>query len=108
MNWTKEPAIVGVQQSCLLAGVAASLFPPNGIIAVGFGSAILSCDGAVLYYEDPESDAPDMTGAWAESLAAQDPDHDWRISLQSPLSEREYQRHGPDQWVLIKQGEGFA
>ena len=49
-----------------------------------------------------------MAFADAEALAAQDPDHDWRIVLHGPLSGRTYQRHGPGQWMLVEKNEGFA
>ena len=49
-----------------------------------------------------------LSGAQAEKLAATDPDHDWRISLQGAMSGREYQRQGPERWVLVHQDQGFA
>ncbi len=108
--WIKEPAIQGRQQPCLHAGVAESLFPPDGVIAVGFGCATLTRGGS-LVYEEPNCEdegAEYMTGAQAEALAAADPAHDWRISLFGPMSGREYQRHDVGRWVLIHQDEGFA
>lgn len=109
-TWKKLPAIKGRQQPCLHAGVAESLFPPDGLIAVGFGSAALTCDNRLVYDEpsEPKSDDEYMTGAQAEALAAKDPDHDWRISLQGAMSGREYQRHEPSRWVLVHQDQGFA
>ena len=108
MNWTKEPALQGKQQPCLHAGVAEDIFPPDGRVCVGFGCAIVTCDGRVIFDEGGREFEDCMTGAQAEVLAAADPDHDWRILLLAPLSEREYQRHDTGRWVLIKQGEGFA
>jgi len=49
-----------------------------------------------------------MTVQQAEVLAAQDPNHDWRIHLIAPLSECHYQRQGKELWVLYKKGQGFA
>lgn len=46
--------------------------------------------------------------ARAEEAAALDPDHDWRIVLFGPLHGEVYQRHGPDQWMLVEKNEGFA
>jgi hypothetical protein len=109
MNWTKQPAIEGRHQGCLSAGVAENLFPMDAVIAVGFGSATVTRDGDQVYDGDEELERDnEITGQMAEDAAAADPDHDWRISLIGPLSERVYQRHGPGQWVLIAQGEGFA
>jgi len=108
-TWTKLPAIEGKHGGCLNCGPRPSFFPAGGQIAVGFGYAALHRDGEPVYAEpnEPEDDAY-MTGAQAEAMAATDPDHDWRIVLEAPLSSRTYQRHGPDQWVLVEQGMGFA
>lgn len=46
--------------------------------------------------------------AEVEKLAAADPDHDWRVVMFGPLHGEEYQRHGPDQWVLVVKNEGFV
>ena len=94
--------------TCDAAGILPITFPPDGLIAVGFGSADVTKDGrCVLNGEDP--DLTDyITGADAEKLAAADPDHDWRIDLQAPLSGRTYQRQGEGNWVLVDQNEGFA
>lgn len=109
-TWTKLPAIQGKQQPCLHAGVAESLFPPDGVIAVGFGYAGVHRDGEPVYSEPDceDENAKYMTGAEAEALAAADPDHDWRILLQGAMSGREYQRHDAGRWVLVHQDEGFA
>ena len=106
--WTKEPAIEGKLGGCLNCGVRPSSFPPNGIIAVGFGAAALMRDGKPVYTEPPEEPTDGyMTGAKAEEIAAADPDHDWRIELHGPMSGRVYQRHGAGEWVLIHQDRGF-
>ncbi len=86
---------------------APELFPADGIVAVGFGSASVLRDGVAVWQEQG-ADQEDMTGAMAEAMAAADPAHDWRISLYAPLSSAVYQRQGPGQWVLIERGEGFA
>ena len=108
-SW-KKPAIEGTFGGCLNCGPRPSYFPADGVIAVGFGSATLTKDNKLVYDEptDPQSDDEYMTGAQAEAIAAADPDHDWRITLHGPLSGREYQRHGPEQWALIHQDLGFA
>lgn len=109
MTWAKEPAIVGKQQPCLHAGVAESLFPPDGYIGVGFGFAGITCDGSTIWSEnEQDGGVEEMHGKDAEVMAAADTDHDWRIVLEGPLSARTYQRHDKDRWVLISQGDGFA
>lgn len=106
MTWTKLPAIEGTHGGCLNCGVRPSYFPADGVIAVGFGAAVLLCDRHTVYAEEQGEEY--MTGAQAEELASRDPDHDWRIVLEAPLSSRTYQRHGPGEWALIEQGMGFA
>ena len=107
--WTKLPPIEAHYGGCLNCGPRPAQFPPDGVIAVGFGYAALHKDGAPVWSEDEAvSDNSMMTGADAEALAAQDPDHDWRIVLYGPLSGRTYQRHGPGQWMLVERNDGFA
>ena len=107
-NWTKLPALVGKVGGCLNCGTRPDTFPLDGVIAVGFGRAALTRDGRAVYDDQGDDNTEYMTGAQAEEIAADDPDHDWRIVLYGPLSGREYQRHGPNEWALIHQDEGFA
>lgn len=113
MTWTKQPALKDALGGCGTCDRPADVFPMDGMIAVGFGSAGISRDGLTVV--DGEERAATATswedfarGADAEALAAADPDHDWRIFLHGPLSDRVYQRHAPEQWVLIERGQGFA
>jgi hypothetical protein len=109
VKWTKQPAVQGTFGGCLNCGPRPDFFPGDGVIAVGFGYAALHRDGEPVWTEDMSDDGGDfMTGARAEELAADDPDHDWQIVLEGPLSGRTYQRHGPNEWVLIAQNLGFA
>jgi hypothetical protein len=111
--------------SCHTAGAKPQIFPMEGVIGVGFGYAgvtkdgqevlsepqfpdIYDADGELLPEDQWPEEEPCPTGADAEALASADPDHDWRIILHAPLSDRTYQRHGPQNWVLVEQGEGFA
>lgn len=102
----KQPAIDGKLGGCLSCGVRPSFFPADGIIAVGFGYAGLHRDGEPMWTEQDGQE--DMTGEQAEAMAAADPDHDWRIVLEGPLSGRTYQRHAASEWALIEQNMGFA
>ncbi len=109
MTWEKMPAIAAGGPACLCCGTPTELFPADGWIAVGFGSASVTRDGKEVYSEPQDMDeALIWTGADAEKAAAADPDHDWRIFKYAPLYDAEYQRHGEGQWVLIRRGEGFA
>lgn len=104
--------------NCEVAGAKPLTFPPEGLIAVGFGFAACLKDGIPVLEEpqlsyDDEGEPVDeeleyFTGADAENLAAADPDHDWRIQLEGPMSGRTYQRQGAGNWVLVEQNEGFA
>lgn len=105
-TWTKLPAIEGKLGGCLNCGPRPSFFPADGVIAVGFGYAGLHCDGKMVYAE--EEGKGEMTGAQAEALAAADPDHDWQIVLEGPMSGRTYQRHAAGEWALVEQNPGFA
>ena len=109
-TWAKLPAVEGKFGGGLNCGPRPSYFPAEGIIAVGFGYAGLQRGRETVYAEPQhaENDSDYMTGAQAEALAASDPDHDWRIVLEAPLSSRTYQRHGPNEWALVEQGMGFA
>jgi hypothetical protein len=108
-TWAKLPAIEGKHGGCLTCGPRPSYFPADGIIAVGFGYAGLTRDGHEVWSETGATEDDEyMTGAGAEELAAADPDHDWRIVLEGPLSGRTYQRHDAGQWALVKQNTGFA
>lgn len=110
---------------CEANGAITITFPLDAAIAVGFGYAACTKDGRevlsepdtpILYDDDgemlPEDQQPPEpyypTGLDAERLALADPNHDWRITLEGPLSGREYQRQGEGNWVLISQSEGFA
>ncbi len=108
-SWERKPAIDGKHGGCLNCGPRPSQFPADGVIAVGFGYAGLHKDGSPVWTEpnDPDEDAL-LTGSQAEAMAALDPEHDWQIVLEGPLSGRTYQRHGPNNWVLIEQNMGFA
>ena len=108
-TWTKLPPIEAHYGGCLTCGPCPAQFPPDGMIAVGLDYVALHKDGKPVWSElNGVTNDEVMTGADAEALAAQDPDHDWRIVLPGPLSGRTYQRHGPGQWMLVEKNEGFA
>lgn len=43
-----------------------------------------------------------------EEAVADDPDHDWCLRIEGPLSGAVYQRQGCGQWVAVERLEGFA
>ena len=72
----------------------------------GFGGVTVTRDGEHVWssfrYEDSR------TFISFEKWAAGDPDHDWRVRIDGPLSDVTYQRHGPKTWVAVEKGLGFA
>lgn len=111
MSWTKLKPIKGGFGGCLNCGYQYDVAPLDMIIAVGFGTAIVTKNGMVIYNELDECH-DNWDNAWtvtkAEEEALRDPDNDWRIVLEAPLSMRVYQRHEKNTWVLVKKGMGFA
>lgn len=113
MPFDKLPAIEGGSGGCTQCGYQHAILPMDAMIAVGFGEASVTKDGEEVWSElhnanDAESWDDFWTTAKAEEEARKDPDHDWRIHLVAPLSERHYQRQGEDHWVLYEKGIGFA
>lgn len=106
MTWAKLPPITITYSGSITCDPRPVRMPPEGVIAVGFGYAALHKDGEPVWSEGDTAD--DMACADAEALAAQDPDHDWRVVLHGPLGGRTYQRHGPGEWVLVEMNQGFA
>jgi hypothetical protein len=78
------------------------------VIAVGFGQALVLRDDDQIYSEPTDPGADLWTLQDAEIAALADPDHDWRVVFQAPLSSSVYQRQGAGYWVLVEQGRGFA
>ena len=87
----------------------------------GFGGLYLLRDGEhVEEFDDFCSEVIDVelwyhtrrgeevTLAEIEEAVADDPDHDWRLHIHGAMSEYWYQRHAPNQWVLVEKGKGFA
>ena len=106
MSFEKQAAITGSHSGCLHCGPHPDVFPLDGVVAVGFGDAHVEKDGEIVLEERDSDDW--IYGQRAEDLALADPDHDWRIVLNGPLSGRTYQRHEAGQWCLIAKNEGFA
>lgn len=82
------------------------------LIAVGFGSAYVTRDGETVYNEMDYRDSVDGSEFWtvqtAENVAAQDPNHDWRIVKYGPLHGETFQRQGKGKWYCIESNKGFA
>ena len=76
----------------------------------GFGGVALLRDGEYVYPWPDESFDQEASHTWQdyEDVAAGDPDHDWRLKIDGPLSDYTYQRQGEAKWALVAQGMGFA
>ncbi|MEJ8547166.1 hypothetical protein [Brevibacillus borstelensis] len=110
MAYEKLPGIEGGRGGCVCCGCQHQHLPMSSLIAVGFGVAQVTKNGQVVYDELDyiEDEERIWTAQDAEDIAKKDPDNDWRIHLEAPLSERHYQRQGEGLWVLYKKGNGFA
>lgn len=110
MTWEKLQPLEhgGLRSGCLTCGPQPIALSSDAVIAVGFGDAGVTRDGAEVWSENGAEFDDCWTMQDAEDEALKDPDHDWRIFFYGPLSESEYQRHSAGQWVLIKKGRGFA
>lgn len=109
MPFEKLQGIEGGHSGCACCGYQHQHLPMESLLAVGFGVAQVTKNGEVVY---DELELDDEEAFWttqdAEDIAKNDPDNDWRIHLEAPLSERHYQRQGDGLWVLYKKGIGFA
>lgn len=75
--------------------------------AVGFGCAMVTCDGEHIY--DECSAERLLTLRDIEKRAALEPTRDWRVTMYGPLHGEVYQRHDDTgQWTCIESNEGFA
>jgi hypothetical protein len=109
MTWEKKPALTGGRiVGCFNCGYKPEYAPLDMRIAVGFGCAVLTCDGRIVWSEDDKEYEDCMSVEQAEVIAVLNPDHDWQIRLYGPLSEAVYQRHEANMWALIETGMGFA
>lgn len=109
MTWERLPPVErpGIP-GCATSGSTPTTLDEDALIMVGFGWAGVTRDGVTMWSEGPGDDVPDCwTVRHAEALAAQDPDHDWRIIYQRPLSGATYQRQGDGRWVLVEVDRGL-
>lgn len=109
--WEKQPVVEG-RVYCNVCGGGRDKSGEDFLIAVGFGSAAATANGALIVDEqewiDGEYGEVKVTLSMVERIAKTRPDADWRIHMHGPLSGQEYQRHGDDEWALISRDEGFA
>lgn len=105
--WVKLPPWQGtVHHGCIHERSVSALLPMGALIAVGFGSALITRDGETVFDGERSDDFHYLSEF--EAMAAAAPDHDWRCILFGPLRGKAYQRQGTGQWVLYESNEGFA
>ena len=111
MSYRKQQVFKGkIFQGCPHCPPIEGIAPMDTLIAVGFGQAIVTKNDKVIYSEptNEKSWKDHKTLGEIEKEAQKDPDNDYRLILNAPLRDREYQRQGKEKWVLIHSGEGFA
>lgn len=94
-----------IYQGCGSCAPIERIAPLDMPIAVGFGEAYALRDSEVIYREQ---DDRFLLVSDIEKIALESPNSDYRIILNAPLRNAEYQRQGTDKWVLIDSGIGFA
>ena len=88
--WTKLPPIEAHYGGCLNCSPRPATFPPEGVIAVGFGYAALHKDGAPVWSEDEAvSDNSMMTGAYQMALAHLQARGEQFLEMQDALNKRD-------------------
>lgn len=98
-----------VRGGCIHCPGSQDLLAMDEVLYNGFGGYSVSKDGKHFYSGDPNGEWDSFkTLADIEVSAKKEPESDWRVRLDNPLRDAEWQRQGDDQWVLIKSGLGFA
>lgn len=102
MTWTKLPPIPAFTH-CGSCPPKPEVLPHGAPLAVGFGVVEVTRGEEVVWSGDDEN----VLLLGFEAHAAQDPDHDWRVTFDAPLYNATYQRQDGE-WVLVEKGAGFA
>lgn len=85
------------------------LLAMDTVLYNGFGGYKVVKNGELYYVGDYDKDWEYyQTLEKIEQAARKEPEKDWRVILDLPLRSGEWQRHGENEWVLIKSGLGFA
>jgi hypothetical protein len=110
-KWNKlEPFTGEIVQGCLNCPPVETIASMDMIIAVGFGSACVTCGNKIIY--DEQTAIREGRELWtvqdAENAALKNPNHSWIIEMFGPLRGRTYQRQDINKWVLVDSNLGFA
>lgn len=105
--WVKLPPLAHAPHSgCLNCGSKPLRVKLNVRLHPGFGVTTLQRDGETVEQFFDYEDCP--TFRRFENVARKDPEHDWRVKVDGPLSDVTYQRHDLNEWVAVESGMGFA
>jgi hypothetical protein len=85
-----------------------TILAPDALVAVGIGYAAVTRDGVPLYEAECGELEHAMSVRDAETLAAAEPEHDWRIHLVGPLDDRHYRRGADGRWMIYSRGYGLS
>ncbi len=120
-TWEKLTPLDGRLNPCFCCPPIPAKAELGKIIAVGFGSAVATCDGMLVVDGENGLLCPPFWGADVprrteefitfediERIAQADPGHDWQIRLDGPMHGETYQRQGENLWLLVEKNEGFA
>lgn len=103
-----QPIVEGGANDCPYCPPIPTQASMEKLIAVGFGSAVVTCDDELRLDGERRDLEEFLTFQDAENLAEFEPERDWRVVLRGPLHGETYQRQGPGVWVCIDRNEGFA
>lgn len=107
-KWWRDEYEGTLHIGCLNCSLASRTIKMNRKIGVGFGFAGITKDGEIVWCEHNENWNELPTLMRFENMARRNPDHDWRVVLDSPLHGETFQRHNKNAWVLIESNAGFA
>jgi hypothetical protein len=96
------------QKEILMMDVDETILAPDALVAVGVGYAAVTCDGVPRYEAEYGDLEHAMSVRDAETMAAAEPQHDWRIHLVGPLDERHYRRSADGRWKIYRRGYGLS
>lgn len=108
--WRLEP-LEYAPQACLCCPPRPITVPMNVDPHPGFGGCTLTRDGELhtdYFLTIHSTQADERVMQDFEDIAAGDPDHDWRLTINGPMYGCVYQRHGDAEWVMVEKLEGFA
>ena len=98
-----------VSKGCLNCGVLQIRAPMNLKLYQCFGGHHVTRNGKIFFWPEQDEKWNDhKTLMYVENRARKHPRSDFRLHFNMPLYDAEYQRQGKNNWVLVKEGKGFA